>query len=331
MIAGLLLFLVLPLVVGSAVYVLRRWRLASALVSVGMALALGLGIVLLPLGQTVEIWGRQIVMGGRLSFLGRELILEEKDRVAIAFLYLTTSGLFLLGWRVSPRNLLFPVGFGVLSLLSGSLLIRPLIYAVLLVEIAIAISVFALRAEGGRTGRGALQYLSFSLLAMPGLLVIHWLMDRYRLTPDNTALLDTAAVLLSLSFALLLGSVPFHTWIPALGDDSEPLASAFVLTVNYGAIWFLLLGYLETYPDLTGYARFASITSGAGVAMVSVGGLLAACQNRFGRLMGYGALMDSGVSLIALGMSSDRGLALVVLSLLVRPFGLGLMAVGLRG
>ncbi len=331
MIAGLFLFLVLPLVMGGVVYVLRRWGALSALLSVGMTLALGIVILVLPLGQTVELWGRQIVMGGSLSFLGRELILEEADRIAIAFLYLTASGIFVLAWQVSPGVLLFPVGFGLLSLLSGSLLIRPLIYAVLLVEIAIAVSVFALQIEGRPPAWGALQYLSFSLLAMPGLLVIHWLMDRYALTPDNTTLLHTASVLLALSFALLIGSLPFHMWIPAVAGDSEPLASAFVFTVNHAAIWFLLLAFLETYPDLSASARFAPVASSAGLAMVSVGGVLAASQRRLGRLMGYGALIDSGVGLIALGIGSEQGLALALLSLFVRPFGMALMATGLRG
>lgn len=331
MIAGLLLFLVLPLVVGGLVYTLRRWVTLSALLSVGMTLALGIVILVLPLGRTVELWGRQIVMGGTVSFLGRELILEEVDRLSIAFLYLTASGIFLLAWQVSPKGLLLPAGFGMLSLLSGSLLIRPLLYAVLLVEIAIAVSVFALQSEGAPPARGALQYVSFSLLAMPGLLVIHWLMDRYALTPDNTALLDTGAVLLLVSFALLMGSIPFHMWMPSVASDGEPLASAFVFTVNYGAIWFLLLAFLETYPDLGSGVRFAPFASGAGLAMVGVGGLMALVQRRLGRLMGYGALIDSGVALSALGIGSERGLALALLSLLVRPFGLALMATGLGG
>jgi len=331
MIAGLLLFLVLPLVIGSVVYVVRRWSMLSALLSIGTTLVLGLVIMLLPLGQTVELWGRQIVMGGTVSFLGRELILEEVDRIAIAFLYLTASGIFLLAWQVSPSGLLFPVGFGMLSLLSGSLLIRPLIYAVLLVEMAIAISVFALQPEGRPPARGVLKYLAFSLLALPGLLVIHWLMDRYALTPDDTRLLDMAAILLAFSFALLMGSVPFYMWVPSMADDSDPLASAFVFSVNHGAIWFLLLAFLETYPRLSSYARFDSIASGAGLAMVSVGGILAASQRHFGRLMGFGALIDSGVALVALGMGSEQGLALALLSLLVRPFGLALMAAGIGG
>jgi multicomponent Na+:H+ antiporter subunit D len=330
-IAGLLLFLVLPLAVGGVVYTLRRLGTLSALLSIGITLGLGIGILVLPLGQTVELWGRQIVMGGTVSFLGRELILEEADRIAIAFLYLTASGIFTLAWQTSPGVLLFPVGLGMLSLLSGSLLIRPLIYAVLLVEIAVAVSVFALQREGRPPAWGALQYLSFSLLAMPGLLVIHWLMDRYALTPDDTTLLDTAAILLAFSFALLMGSLPFYMWMPAMASDSEPLASAFVFTVNHAAVWFLLLAFLETYPDLSAYAPLAPFAMGAGLGMVGVGGVLGASQRRIGRLLGYGALIDNGVTLIALGIGGDQGLALVLLGLLVRPFGLALMATGVKG
>lgn len=331
MIAGLILFLVLPLALAGVVYTLRRWATLTALLSVGTALALGIAILVLPLGRTVQLWGREIVMGGTISLLGRELVLEEVDRVAIAFLYLSAAGIFALAWQVSPRAMLFSVGFGLLSLLSGSLLIRPLIYAALLVEVAIALSIFALQPEDRGPTQGGLQYLSFSLLALPGLLIIHWLMERYALTPDNTTLRDTSAVLLSLSFALLLGSVPFHPWIPAVASTSESLASAFVFTVNNGAIWFLLLAFLETYPELSAYPGFASLVSSAGLAMVVVGGLLAASQRRLGRLMGYGTLVDSGVGLVALGMASEQGLALALLALLVRPFGVVLMATGLKG
>lgn len=331
MIAGILLFLALPLALAGVVHALRRWGTVSGLLGVGTALTLGIAIVVLPLGRTVELWGRQITMGGTVSFRGRALVLEDVDRIAIAFLYLTAAGIFLLAWRMSPGAMLFSVGFGLLSLLSGSLLILPLIYAGLLVEVAIALSIIALQTEGRSPTKGGLRYLSFGMLALPGLLVIHWLMDRYALTPDNTGLLDASAILLASSFALLLGSVPFYMWVPAVAGDSEPLAGAFVFTVNHGAIWFLLLAFLETYPDLSAYPDFAPIVSSAGLAMVVVGGLLAASQRRLGRLIGYGALVDSGMALIALSLKSEQGLALAMLSLLTRPFGLALMAAGLKG
>lgn len=334
MIAGPLLLLIIPLVMAGIVYILLRWVSLSALLAVGTALALGIAVVTLPLDQPVRVyfWGeRQIAMGEAVRFLGRELVLEQADRMAMAILFLTAAGLFFLTWRITPHSLLFPMGLGLLSLLSGALLIRPLIYAALLIEIAAALSIFALQAEGQSPTRGGLRYLTFTTLALPGVLVTHWLLDRYVLTPDEVGLLNTAAALLAVSFALLLGVVPFHTWVPAVAGDSVPLAGTFVLTINNGAVWFLLLDFLETYPWLNTHPYFGSLFSTAGLAMIVVGGLLAPAQRRLGPLMGYGALVDSGGALIALGMHSRLGLTLVLLSLLVRPFGLALMATGLSG
>ncbi|MFQ6101329.1 MAG: proton-conducting transporter membrane subunit [Anaerolineae bacterium] len=332
MIAGSLLLLILPLLTAGLVYLLLRWASLSALLAVGTTLALGLAVVTLPLDQPVTFWGgRQIAMGEAVTFFGRELVLEQADRMAMASLFFVAAGLFFVAWRFAPHSLLFPMGLGLLSPLCGVLLIRPLIYAVLLIGIAAALSIFALQAEGRTPTRGGLRYLTFVILALPGLLVTHWLLERYALTPDETELLGMAATLLAISFALLLGVVPFHTWVPAITDDSLPLAGTFVLTVGNGAVWFLLLEFLETYPWLSSHPRFEPLVSTAGLAMVIVGGLLAPAQRRLGPLIGYGSLIDTGAALLALAMNSELGLTLVILSLLVRPFGLVLMAAGLGG
>jgi formate hydrogenlyase subunit 3/multisubunit Na+/H+ antiporter MnhD subunit len=318
------------------VYILLRWQFLAALLAVSTALALGLAVITLPLDQPVRPFSfggedYQIAMGEAVTIFGRELVLEQSDRMAMSFLFFTAAGIFFLAWRMSPRSLLFPIGLGLLSLLSGALLIRPLIYAALLIEIAAALSLFALQAEEEPPSRGGMRYLAFTTLALPGLLVTHWLLDRYTLTPDETQLLSTSTALLAFSFALWLGVVPFHTWVPSVVGDSMPLAGIFVLTVGNNAVWFLLLDFLETYPWLSSYPNFGLLVSTAGMAMVVVGGLLAPAQRRLGALVGYAALVDSGAALVALGMNSKLGLELALLSLCVRPFGLILMAAGLSG
>jgi len=191
--------------------------------------------------------------------------------------------------------------------------------------------VFALQVEGRPPTRGGLRYLTFTTMALPGLMVTHWLLERYAVTPDETGLLTAAAILLSVSFAMLLGTVPFHAWVSSVIDDGMPLAGAFVLTVSNGTIWFLLLDFLETYPWLQGHALFGPVLSAAGLVMVVFGGLLAAGRRRLGPLVGYASLVDSGAALIALGMSSSVGVTLAIFSLLVRPIGLILLASGLSG
>jgi formate hydrogenlyase subunit 3/multisubunit Na+/H+ antiporter MnhD subunit len=270
-------------------------------------------------------------MGEAVTVFGRELVFEQSDRMAMAFLFFASAGLFLLAWRFAPQSLLFPIGLGLLSLLCGTLLIRPLIYAALFLEMAAALSVLALQAEGRSPTRGGLRYLTFTTLALPGVLITHWLLERYAVTPDETELLTSASILLAISFALLLGAAPFHTWVTAVAGDSLPLAGTFVLTVGNGAVWFLLFDFLETYPWLSSQPVFGALIPGVGLAMVIVGALLAAAQHRLGSLIGYAALIDSGAALIALGMNSKLGVALVLLSLAVRPFGLILLAAGLSG
>jgi formate hydrogenlyase subunit 3/multisubunit Na+/H+ antiporter MnhD subunit len=333
MIAGPLLLLLLPLAMAGIVYILLRWLFPlAALLSVGTAVVLGIAIITLPLEQAVRAWGgREIAMGESVSVLGREMALGQSDRMAMAFLFFTAAGIFLLAWRFAPKTLLFPIGLGLLSPLCAALLIRPLIYAALLIEIAAAISIFALQAEERGTSRGSMRYLTFTTLALPGILITHWLLERYTVTPDEVELLSQASVLLAISFALLLGAVPFHMWIPAVARDSVPLAGAFVLTVNNGAVWFLLLDFLETYPWLSGHPLFGSVISAAGMTMVVVGALFAPAQRYLGGMVGYAALLDSGATLIALGMGNKMGVTLVLLSLAVRPFGLVLLSSGLSG
>ena len=332
MIAGPLLLLVLPVAMAVIVYILLRWRSLSSLLASATALLLGVAIIRLPFDQASRFWGeRQISMGETVNILGRELVLEPTDRLEMALLFFSAAAIFLLAWRFASHSLLLPLGLGLLSLLSGALLIRPLIYATLLIEIAFVVSVFALQIEGRAPTRGGLHYLTFSILALPGLLVTHWLLERYALTPNETFLLTMATALLTISFALLLGVAPFHTWVSVMTGDSVPLAGVFVLTVDNGAVWFLLLDFLDIYPWLSGHPMFSSIVLTAGIAMAIVGGLLAAAQTRLGPLIGYAALIDTGAALIALSMSSRLGMALVFLSLLVRPFGLILMAAGLSG
>ncbi|NLE46255.1 MAG: hypothetical protein GX620_16160 [Chloroflexi bacterium] len=332
MIAGALLLLVLPLAMAGIVYILVNAKTLSGLLSIITALVTGLAVIALPLEEPIRFWGgRQIAMGEAVSILGRELVLEPSDRLAMAFIFFAAAVIFALAWRVKIDSLLYPIGLGLLSLLSASLLIRPLIYGALLLETAAVLAVFALQPGDQPPTRGALRYVTFTTLALPGLMVTHWLLERYALTPNETGLLSAAGILLSISFAMLLGVVPFHTWVTAVSDDGMPLSSAFVLTVNNSVVWFLFFSFLETYPSVASYLQLTPVIGTVGVAMAVLGGLLAAKQQHLGRLMGYSALADTGCALAALGMQNGHGVVLVMLSLLVRPVGLALMATGVGG
>jgi formate hydrogenlyase subunit 3/multisubunit Na+/H+ antiporter MnhD subunit len=98
-----------------------------------------------------------------------------------------------------------------------------------------------------------------------------------------------------------------------------------------GAVWFMLLAYLESYAWLGQQALFGPLFTTVGLLMMIVGGSLAAAQRRLGRLIGYAILVDNGAMFMALGTRQVAGLALLVMILLARPLALGLMTMGLDG
>jgi formate hydrogenlyase subunit 3/multisubunit Na+/H+ antiporter MnhD subunit len=144
-------------------------------------------------------------------------------------------------------------------------------------------------------------------------------------------LLQSATVLLGLSFAILLGAVPFQAWLSTVATDGSPPVVTFLFTVNMGAVWFMLLAYLESYAWLGQQALFGPLFTTVGLLMMMIGGSLAAAQRRLGRLIGYAILVDNGAMFMALGTRQVAGVALLVMMLMARPLALGLMTMGLDG
>ncbi len=328
---GPLPLLVLPLLVGGVVFLLRRWSGVASWIGAVASLLMGIALLALPLEGTVVIAGRVISLGESITILGRPVVLSPSDRLAMGVLFLVGAGFFLLGGAFDREGLLTPLGLGALGLTAGVLVIRPLILAVLFLEIAATLIVFPLHAEGGGSARGGLRYLSFYTLALPGLLISHWLLGMYAVSPDQTTLLYTAMALIGVSFALLLGLFPFFAWLPMVGEDGDPLAAGFIYSVGLGAVWFLLLEYLQTYPWLIEHAGWAVGLRVAGTVTAAVGGVLGTTRRSPGALMGYAAMVDTGLAVVALGEASQRGVGVGIWLLFARALGTVLLAGGLAG
>lgn len=315
---GLLLLAAIP------TYFLRRWRSVALPLAAVVSAALGFGIALIPLEQTVVVWGREFTVGGAVTVFGRSIVLNSLSQTALTFLFLIGAALFLLAWPLESGELYAPIGLGVLGLLAAALIVRPLVYAMLLLELAVALSVLLLRG-----GVGGARYLTFCILALPGPLVAHWLLDMYALTPDQAGLLHIASLLIGLSFALMLGLVPFHPWVPALARRESPLALALIFSAVGGTVWFLLLDYLRTYPWLDQSPYWSSALTILGIGTAVVGGLLGTTRRGWGALLGYAVMVDTGMLMLALGMGEAIGLELERAMMLTRTWGVLTMAAGL--
>lgn len=359
----------LPLAISLVLQLLRRWTAFMAWIAAATAAFVGLLIAVSPLDETLIYQRFGVVLGEPLYLMGRELLIKPVDQLPLAFIFLTAAGLFVIAWRLLPHSNFFPIGLSMTSLLAAALMVEQVVYAALLVEMAAILAVFPLHepifprdssptpagpdddtvpmdvafppaneatptllgAGYGVRTKGGLRYLTYATLALPGLMVTQLLLEWFTLFPNDRGVLQSATVLLALSFAILLGAVPFQSWLSTVAMDGSPPVVTYLFTVNLGTVWFMLLAYLEEYTWLSEQALFSPLIIGVGLLMMVLGGALAASQRRLGRLVGYATLVDNGAMFVALGTRATAGLALTVMMLLARPVALGLMTIGLDG
>ncbi len=369
-IAGPIFVIGLPLAISLVLQLLRRWTAFMAWIAAATAAFVGLLIAASPLNETLIYQRFGVVLGEPLYLMGRELVIKPVDQLPLAFIFLTAAGLFVIAWRLLPHSNFFPIGLSMTALLAAALMVEQVVYAALLVEMAAILAVFPLHEPlfprdqspptpagpdddtvpmdvalppvteatptllgtgyGVRT-KGGLRYLTYATLALPGLMVTQLLLEWFTLFPNDRGVLQSATVLLALSFAILLGAVPFQSWLSTVAMDGSPPVVTFLFTVNLGTVWFMLLAYLEDYTWLGTQAFFGPLIIGVGLLMMGLGGALAASQRRLGRLVGYATLVDNGAMFVALGTRSTASVALTVMMLLARPLALGLMTIGLDG
>jgi formate hydrogenlyase subunit 3/multisubunit Na+/H+ antiporter MnhD subunit len=327
----------LPLAMSIVLQVLRRWTAITAALATLTALFGGLLVASTPLlDKVLPLSGVNVAVEEPLSILGRVLVVEPVDHLPLIFIFFTAAGLFIIAWRLLPHSNFFPTGLMMVAMLAGAMMLKQVVYTALLVEIAAVLAVFPMHEPvggryGGGSSKGGARYIAYVTLALPGLMITQLLLELFAIFPNDTGLLQSATALLGLSFAILLGAVPFQAWLSTVATDGSPPVVTFLFTVNMGAVWFMLLAYLESYAWLGQQALFGPLFTTVGLLMMIIGGSLAAAQRRLGRLIGYAILVDNGAMFMALGTRQVAGLALLVMMLMARPLALGLMTMGLDG
>lgn len=324
-----------PVAVAVVLQVLRRWTAFMAFLAMVTAVAGGVLVSTASLTAPFPVGNFEIMLGEPLVILGRVLVVEPVDVLPLAFIFFTAGGLFLIAWRLLPHSNFFPIGLVMVALLAGALMVTQVVYTALLVEMAAILVVFPLHepvgANYGRRTKGGARYIAYVTLALPGLMITQLLLELFAIFPNDVALLEASTILLGLSFAILLGAVPFQSWLSTVAADGSPPVVTFLFTINLGTVWFMLLAYLESYSWLSQQALFGPLFTTVGLLMMVIGGALAASQRRLGRLVGYATLVDNGAMFVALGTRQVAGLAITVMLLLARPLALGLLTLGVDG
>jgi len=317
-----LIWILAPFGVAVVLWVLQRKVLLVAWV--GLVLCVGLAVLaaFVPIGERIPGVGLRIEP--EMIVLSRRLLVENADRPLLVFFY--GIGAFWFGGSRAGRanRLVTPVGLAVLAILLGALSVEPFLYAALLVETAVLLSVPMLVPAGARAGQGVLRYVVFQTLALPFILTAAWGLSGVEANPTNTDLAQLSVVLLGLGFAFWLAIFPFYTWLPLLAGQAQPYAVGFLTMVMPTAVLILGLNLLGQYGWLTGDPGLFTVFRLSGGIMVVTAGVWAAFQRDVGRLLGYGVIIETGYSLLALSLQDSLGMEIFVMMFLPRLLGLGL-------
>jgi formate hydrogenlyase subunit 3/multisubunit Na+/H+ antiporter MnhD subunit len=328
------LWIILPgLLAGGFLLIQPREKLVIGLGTLA-AFLLALLAWAAPIGGALRLGPLAIEVGESITFLGRSFVLESSDRPILVLIYLGLAFWFAGAWAARPGALFVPVGLAINSLLTAALAVDPLLYAGLLILMAVLISIPLFVPPGASTGRGVMRFLTFQTLGMPFLLFTGWLLDSAQAAEGASAASASAGLLIGLGFAFLLAIFPFHTWIPMLGEETHPYVAAFVFFVLPLSISLFALGFLEQYPWLQEAPGIYAYLRVTGMLMVVTSGVWAAVQRHLGRVLGYAAAFEIGISLLAIslavGPEADPDLLGVFFTaLLPREIALGIAALGL--
>ena len=327
------LWIFFPGLLAVVLLVLNRWERTVVVVSALSTAALAALALWLPINETVEIGTLRLEFVDTWSIFGRLFVLGEADRPALVMLFLTASFWYGGAYVANTRRSFVPLALFMVALLTAAIAVEPFLYAALLIELAVLVSIPFLRPPGAHAGSGVLRYLTFQTLGVPFILFSGWMLAGTEANPGNEDFGMRAALLLGLGFTFLLAVFPFHSWIPMLSQEAHPYPVAFILLVLPAAITFFGLGFLDQFAWLRNSEAAHLSLRTIGALMVCTTGLTAAFQRHLGRILGYAVLFEIGLSLLTIGFAEGEHtgafLSLFFASLLPRGLALGVWALAL--
>jgi NADH:ubiquinone oxidoreductase subunit 2 (subunit N) len=227
---------------------------------------------------------------------------------------------------------IIPPGLMVIALMVASLAVEPFLYAGLLIEMAVLLSVPLLAEPGQKTGRGLLRFIIYQTLAMPFILFAGFLLSGVEAGPSDLELISQSALMLGLGFAFLLSVFPLYTWVPLLAEESMPYAVGFILLIFPTFSLVFGLSFIDRYSWLRDSANLQTALRLVGLLMMVSAGVWVAFQRHIGRIFAYAAVAETGISLLAISLPDGQaGLQIMFYLLVPRAlaFGVWMMSVSI--
>jgi len=313
---SLLWLVFIPPLAGVVVYPIRKIPWLPSIACAATMVAVGFIALSLPENQTMFV-------------VGRPLVFHPMARYLLLLTYGSFALLFLFGGGDSPGKLFCPLGLVVAGILTAVILIQHLAIAALFLELAVIVIALQIPGEDPSSAQSTMRYLVVVTIAILPLLLAPWIAEMYQLSPGDTSMPQFILAAIVVSFAILLGVVPFHVWLPPIGEHGPPVVTA-VLTVPVSAVvWYRLLDALQRYPWVGADPRMGLVLIAGGMWTMIIGGVLAFSQRNLGRLMAYVAISDLGMILMGTGSGVSLCQQAMLSHWMARSLALALMAMSI--
>ena len=321
-----MIWIIFPILFSVALFIFRKQFWLVCLLQSGVSLVLALAAIFsrfIP-GGAVSFLGIEI--SPVLNFLGRSLILDHTNEMVIIILYS-----YLTFWTISLyihqiHSLIVPIGLLFNALLIAAIAVEPFLYSGLIMEIAVIASIPVITENSLKRQKGIFRYLIYFTLGMAFILLAGWYLAGGEISPVNEEQLVQATVILGLGFVFWLAVFPFHTWIPSISDNFQPVNSFYILVLMPIAVFVLLIKYLNGFAWLRGYQAVYQALNLLGAIMSLTGAIWAVFQQGLRRTAGYLLIFSSGLMLMSAGLHSSQGFIISSYFILPRLINFFLLA-----
>lgn len=320
-----IIWILIPVILAIILWFIPNRRVTIIL---GILISLSLALVawLLPIDVPLDIGNLSLKISSSLTILGRHLILTSTDQPILIYLYSSICFWYLGSIISGSSSKSISFGLVITSLLISALAVEPFLYAALLIETAVLISIPFLLSETSIPGRGLMRYLTFQTIAMIFILFSGWLLSGTSTSPAGSSIAGQAIIYLGLGLIFMLAIFPFNSWIPLLSEEAASANISFILWILTTIGLLFSLYFMDTYSWIRESIYLATIFRISGLIMVISGGIWTAFQRDMKRMIGYAMIMEIGNSMLALSIKGDTGINLFFGLLLPRTISLFLFA-----
>lgn len=323
-----LLWVIAPIVIGGLTFLIARARALTVVGGVASLLLAGAAFIV-PIDEALRLGPLSFKIASSAFLFGRSLVLNPTHAPFLGIIY-GLCALWCFGAEAAGvAHRLVPFGLIITGLLVASIAVQPFLFAALLIEMAVLVSIPMISPPNQKPGRGIVRFLIYQTLGMPFILIAGWLLAGVEASPGDLALTIQSTAMLGLGFAFLMAVFPLYTWIPQLMEENSPYVAGFLLWLLPTIASIYGMGFLDRYAWLRTSPELLAGLRATGLLMVVTGGLWAAFQHHAGRLMAYTAIAETGFILLALGLAPATSTDITFLLLPARGLSIAIWALSL--